>query len=290
MTRILKRLTFFKRMIQDEKGQILPLVLILLLVGGLTITPTLNLATTSLKSCRNAEENVNGFFAADAGVQYAVWCLENGVSTPAQLAENINDMDVSLQVEDMGGFTLYFGELIQTGSHSNYLGVSGEMVWDDPAQAYQYTITVNWQPESGAPTIHLVGIGARLPVGYAYQAGSAAGFVDNLALSEPDLTTDNQGAYMVNWEFQGTLPYVSGSNPVETQTFYITGSGDQEGQYAWVVANRDDIGESGEITGNLYFITATATVPGTGEVTSKIEAGVLQHLGLTEIVSWRISK
>ena len=286
----MKRLTFIKHMIRDERGQILPMVLVFLLVGGLTITPTLDLATTTLQRCRASEENVKGYFAADAGAQYAVWCLENSVDVPAQLAENINDMDVSLQVEDMGGFTLYFGELVQAGKHSSYLGVSGEMVWDDPAQAYKYTITVNWQPGSGKPTIHLVGIGARLPVNYTYQEDSAAEFVDNLTLTEPDIATDGAGAYMVNWEFHGTLPYVSETQPVVTQSFYATGTGDLEGHYAWVVANRNDIGESGEISGNLYFVTATATVPGTGETISKIEVGVLQRLELTEIVSWRISK
>ena len=281
---------FAKRMIPDEKGQVLPLVLILLLFGGLTITPALDHATTSLMACRTSEENVNGFFAADAGVQYAVWCLENGVTAPAQLSESINDMDVALQVEDMGGFTLYFGELIQTDKHSNYLNVSGEIVWDDPAQAYKYTITITWEPDSGAPTIHLEGLGARMPLDYVYQTGSAAGFVDNISLAEPDQTTDSEGAYLLNWEFHGTLPYVSESNPVETQTFYVTGPENQEGHYAWVVANRNDIGEVGEISGNLYTVTAMATRTGTSETTSEIVAGVLQHIGLTEIVSWKVSR
>ena len=281
---------FAKRMIQDETGQVLPLVLVFLLVGGLTITPALDHATTSLTACRTSEENVNGFFAADAGVHYAVWCLENGVTAPAQLSESINDMDVALQVEDLGGFTLYFGELIQTGSHNNYLGVTGEIVWDDPAQAYKYTITVTWEPDSGAPTIHLEGLGARMPVDYVYQTDSAAGFVDNLSLAEPDQTMDSEGAYLLNWEFPNPLPYVSESNPVETQTFYVTGPEDQEGHYAWVVANRDDIGEVGEISGNLYTVTATATRSDNGECTSEIVAGVLQDAETTSIVSWQVSR
>jgi len=283
-------LRFMRHLIRDEKGQVLPLILVFLLVGGLTITPALDHATTNLMVCRASQENVNGFFAADAGVHYAVWCLDNEVTAPAQLSESINGMDVALQVEDMGGFTLYFGELIQTGSHNNYLDVSGEIVWDDPAQAYKYTITITWEPDSGAPTIHLEGLGARMPVDYVYQTGSAAGFVDNVSLDDPDQTTDPEGAILLNWEFHAPLPYVSESYPVITQTFYVTGPEDQEGHYAWVVANRGDIGEVGEITGNLYTVTATATRSDNGERTSEIVAGVMQDAGVTSIVSWQISR
>ena len=292
MAGLMKRLMLIRRVMREERGQVLPLVLVFLLVGGLTITPALDNATTSLMACRTSEENVNGFFAADAGVQYAIWCLDNSISPPAQLPESVNNMNVALQVEDMQDFTLCFGELIQANSHSSYLGVSGEMVWDDPAQAYKYTITVTWEPDSGTPTIHLEGLGARMPVDYVYQTGSAAGFVGNLSLAEPSEVTDGQGAYLLNWEFHGTLPYVSEYYPVKTQTFYVTGPEDQEGHYAWVIANRSDIGEVGEITGNLYTVTATATRSDNGEVTSEIVAGVLlrEDVGVTSIVSWQVSR
>jgi len=294
MDRILKQLMLTKRVMQDQKGQALPLVLVFLLVGGLTITPALDNATTSLMACRTSEENVNGFFAADAGVQYAVWCLDNSISPPTQLSEPINGMNVTLQVTPPDQYTLYFGELIQADSHSNYLGVSGEIVWDEPAQAYKYTITITWEPDSGAPTIHLEGLGARMPVDYVYQTGSAAGFVDNLSLGEPSEVTDGQGAYLLNWEFAPPLPSVSQANPVVTQTFYATGEGDLEGHYAWVVANRDDIGAIGEVSGNLYTVTVTATRVDTAETTSEIVAGVLlQEVGevtITSIVSWQVLK
>ena len=95
---------------------------------------------------------------------------------------------------------------------------------------------------------------------------------------------------MLNWEFHAPLPYVSEDYPVMTQTFYVTGPEDQEGHYVWVVANRNDIGEVGEITGNLYTVTATATRSDNGERTSEIVAGVMQDGETTSIVSWRISR
>lgn len=276
-----------RQMISSEKGQILPLVLALLVFGGLVIAPSLSYAATSLNSSRMLEERMNGVYAADAGVEDALWCLRNGISPSEQLSENINQMQVAMQTEEKGTYTLYFGELIQPGEHNDYLDVDGEMIWDEEAEAYKYTITAIWQPESGVPVIHLRGIGARLPIGYSYQSGSAAGFVDNLSADEPDETVDSVGAYLLDWEFGTPEPSVSQSNPVQTQTFYITGEGSQEGDYVWVLASREDIGAIGEITGTSYGITATATRPGDGKTTAKIVADVM-IAETTYILSWQI--
>jgi len=276
-----------RQMISSEKGQILPLVLALLVFGGLVIAPSLSYAATSLNSSRMLEERMNGVYAADAGVEDALWCLRNGISPSEQLSENINQMQVAIQTEEKGTYTLYFGELIQPGEHNDYLDVDGEVIWDEEAEAYKYTITVIWQPESGVPVIHLRGIGARLPIGYSYQSGSAAGFVDNLSADEPDETVDSVGAYLLDWEFGTPEPSVSQSNPVQTQTFYITGEGSQEGDYVWVLASREDIGAIGEITGTSYGITATATRPGDGKTTAKIVADVM-IAETTYILSWQI--
>ncbi len=278
----------FKRIIVNEKGQALPAVLALLVLGGLTIAPSLNYSATSLNGSRIIEESLNGVYAAEAGVEDVLWSLQNVMPPSTQLVENINQMAVTMQTEDKGVYTIYLGELIQPGQHSDYLDVDGEMLWDEGAQAYKYIITVTWQPESGTPTIHLEEVGAKLPLGYSYQTGSAASFAVNLSTDEPSETTDTSGAYLLNWTLESPLPSISEDNPVQTQTFYVTGEGSQEGHYAWVVANRGDIGAVGEITGTSYEITATATRPGDGQTTAKIVAEVIIGGGTTNIVSWQI--
>jgi len=231
---------------------------------------------------------MRGIYAADAGIEDTLWSLGNGVTPATQLSENVNRMDVTIQTEDKGMYTVYLGELIQPGEHNEYLNVDGEMVWDGDAEAYKYTVTVTWQPESGLPTIHLIEVGARIPAGYTYQSGSAALFAENLSTDEPDETIDTQGAYLLNWELGPPYPEVSEEDPVETQIFYITGEGEQEGHYGWVVANRDDIGAVGEITGTSYRITATATRPEDGETTARIVAEAMIEGGTTYIFSWQI--
>jgi hypothetical protein len=202
----------------------------------------------------------------------------------------VNGMQVNLQVESEGTYTLYFGQLVEASGHFDYLLTEGEIVWDEGAMAYRYTITITWQPHPGTPTIHLKEVGARLPPGFSYVAASAAGFASNLSTDEPDQVLDSLGATMVNWELPTPLPSVTEENPVATQTFYITGEQPADGEYAWVVANRNDVGAVGDITGGVYIITATAILPSTGETTARIVADVMQQAEGWTIVSWQISK
>lgn len=266
----------------------LPAVLGLLVIGGLTIAPGLNYTATSLNGSRIVSEDISGIYAADAGVAEVLWALENSQSPPSQTSDNVNRMEVAMQTELLGIYTLYLGELIEPGEHNDYLDIDGTVVWDDPAGAYKYTITVTWLPGSGYPVIHLEEVGARIPIGYTFQPGSTAGFAENLSTGEPDEVLDSAGAYLLNWVLSPPLPEVSESDPVATQSFYITGTGDLENHYAWVVASRSDIGAVGEITGTEYRVTATATRPEDGTTTATIVANVMLG-GTTSILSWQIS-
>jgi len=277
----------WQQITKSEKGQALPIVLILLVVGGLLVAPSLNYAATSLNAGRIVKQNVRGIYAADAGVEHALWCIENDSKIPKKLPENVNQLEVKINdKKEKGTYTIYYGELTKTGKHSDWLDVEGEMVWDEEEEAYEYTITVTWQAEPGSPNIKLDEVGVRLPVGYSYQSGSADSFGDNLSTEEPDDTLDGAGAHMLNWELAKPYPEVSEEDPTATQTFYITGEESEEepeGDYTWVLAQRHDVGEVGEIVGRLYKIEATAKVPGKGgENIAKVEAYVLKE----EVGEW----
>jgi len=249
----------WQRIVRGEKGQALPIVLILLVLGGLLIAPCLSYAATSLNAGQVVEEKVRGVFAAEAGVEDALWCLKNSLSPPTQLPEQVNQMQVAIQTEAEGGYALYQGELVDTSVHDDWLDVTGEMVWVEAAEAYKYTITITWQDEQGKPNIKLGEVGVSLPVGYSYQTGSAASFADNISTGAPNDTLDGAGAHMLDWEFSSPYPQISESEPVRTQTFYITGDGGQDGDYTWVKARREDVWVVSEVNGESYIITATAT-------------------------------
>ncbi len=59
-------------------------------------------------------------------------------------------------------------------------------------------------------------MGARLPVGYNYQAGSAGSFPGNLSTAEPSNTLDGEGAHMLTWNFGQK------SINIATQIFYAS--------------------------------------------------------------------
>lgn len=275
----------FKKL-NGERGQVLPLVLAFLAIGSLTIVPGLNYVTSSLNSSRSLNAAMKGTYAADAGIENTLWSLARSIVPPAQL-NGLNNMSVSIQTEHKGEFTLYFGELIQPGVHNDYLDVASSVVWDAGASAYKFTITVTWQSGSGYSVIHLEAVGARLPPGYEYVAGSAALFAENLSNEEPDIIADSMGAQMVNWEFGNPKPEVKESDPVATQTFYITGNGPQEGYYSWIVANRTDVGEVGEFSGMLYRITAITRQADNRAVARIAADALIDPLGEVYIIAWQ---
>ncbi|MFC1864676.1 hypothetical protein ACFLYG_02480 [Chloroflexota bacterium] len=282
----------WRQFVSSEKGQALPVVLAMLAIGGLTIAVSLNYATTNLNSSQILEEGVKGVYAAGAGVEHTMWYIGKYGSEPeaGTLPENINQMPVNIQSVEKGYFVLYLGELIQNDSnHVDWLSIDGDMEWDEGAEAYKYTITITWDADPGTPSIKLLEVGARIPIDYDYQAGSAALFAENLATDEPDKTQDEQEAWLLNWELGTPPPAITEDEPVKTQTFYITGTGSETGDYAWVAARSSDIGEVGEIAGTTYEITATATRPGDGKTTARITAEVMIGAEAIYILSWQIS-
>ncbi len=301
----------WRQIIKGEEGQALPIVLILLVVGGLIIAPTLNHVSTSLNAGRIVEENVKGIYAAEAGVEDVLWKLIDG-SPPSSLyylPEDVNQMQVEIDPDPKGIYALYFGELQEIEpqqNHYDWLAVAGKFGdWIEGEDAYEYTITVTWQvepeeeeEEEEVQTIHLVEVGVRLPLGYNYKKGSAASFLgDNLfSTAEPEpvdpIKQDGAGAYMPKWEF--TVPsqfVVTEENPTATQTFYVIGEGGQESDYAWVETIPESIGQVGEVIGTLYSITATATYPGDDEVIARVRADVILYEKTEEIsiILWQIN-
>ncbi|MFC1957488.1 hypothetical protein ACFLX0_01560 [Chloroflexota bacterium] len=276
----------WRQIIKDEKGQALPAVLILMVLGGLLIAPSLRYASTSLIAGRAIESNVRGVLAADAGVEHVLWAIGNSEELPLQLPD-INDLEVTMVTEQIGNkpYALYFGGFEATGDDSDYLDVSGEIAGDE------YTITVTRQPEADG-NVKLSEIGVRLPIGYVYQDGSASedNFPGNLSFNNPVDTLDGAGAHMLVWELP-SLPKVLEGDPAD-QSFYIIGEGVHEADYAWVVTTRDNVLTVGEIIGELYTIEATAKVPGSGgEDIAKVEAYVLKEEGegVMHIISWQIN-
>jgi len=66
-----------RRRIGGEEGKVLVLVLVMLVVGGLVLAPLLGLGSTGLAAGRVYERKASELYAADAGVEDAIWKLQN---------------------------------------------------------------------------------------------------------------------------------------------------------------------------------------------------------------------
>ena len=99
MKRILNRLP------GNERGVVLIIVLILLAVGGLTIAPMLSHMSTGLKAGQTYERKTAEYYAADAGVEDAIYkILSDNASLPqnegASWSYNLTDSVNNKQVKD----------------------------------------------------------------------------------------------------------------------------------------------------------------------------------------------
>ena len=97
-----------KRAIKDEKGAALALALVLLVVGGLILTPLLGLMSTGLIAGQVYEKKTDELYAADAGVEDAIWRIQtntltfvNNSSGPWHLTVNGRNVTVEVYREDM---------------------------------------------------------------------------------------------------------------------------------------------------------------------------------------------
>jgi hypothetical protein len=121
-------------MLNGEKGQALPLVLIAIALGALVIPPFLNNTGTSLIGTRTYNEEIAAQYAADSGAEYAIWDLKYGDlsgqiplvddNVSYALGENVNGLAVNITVTKTGDPSTY---LIVSSAGSSALDVSASV-------------------------------------------------------------------------------------------------------------------------------------------------------------------
>jgi hypothetical protein len=100
--------TIAKTAIRDQRGMaMLTLVLLLLVLGGLILAPLLGLMSTGLIAGQVYEKKTYEYYAADAGVEDAIWRIENDPPAsypydyPEPLTVNGRSVDVAIHREDI---------------------------------------------------------------------------------------------------------------------------------------------------------------------------------------------
>jgi cytoskeletal protein CcmA (bactofilin family) len=93
--------TTVKRLIRDEQGRALMLALLLLVFGGLVLTPLLGFMTTGLAAGQVFEKKTDELYAADAGVEDAICHLQQGGGGNFTLDLTLNGKGVVAEVEEL---------------------------------------------------------------------------------------------------------------------------------------------------------------------------------------------
>ena len=97
-------MVMMKRLLSDEKGQALPLALITLAMGALLVGGFLSSTSTNLIASRVFGQSLPGQYAADAGVEDAIWNLRYGDFATTVLTKLADSVSYSL-TEPINGLT-----------------------------------------------------------------------------------------------------------------------------------------------------------------------------------------
>jgi len=90
---------------KNESGQgVLAIVLLLLMLGAIILTPLLVFMSTGVKAGQVYESKMQEFYAADAGIEDAIWNIKNeSFVSNYSLGENVNNRTINVTIEDISG-------------------------------------------------------------------------------------------------------------------------------------------------------------------------------------------
>ncbi|MEA1872661.1 MAG: hypothetical protein U9M91_04645, partial [Chloroflexota bacterium] len=138
--------TIVKQLIRDEKGASLVMVLILLLIGGLIIGPLLSYMGTGLITGEVYERRTAELYAADAGVEDAIWKIQRGevpvCSSDPSRSYNITDVNgkrVEYTIEYVGAATYKITSVAVTADGGNTAAITGTAI-----ESYVSALSMNF--------------------------------------------------------------------------------------------------------------------------------------------------
>ena len=90
----------------SQKGQALPIALVILAAGILIIAPFLGYASSNVTGSQTYGQSITEQYSADAGVEYAIWSLQNGELDVPEFALNNNTVNVTIEYEGEGSYKI----------------------------------------------------------------------------------------------------------------------------------------------------------------------------------------
>jgi len=123
--------TVLNKLRRDETGQAFILVLILLVLGALIIAPLLGFMSTGLIAGQLNEKRMSELYAADAGIEDAIWKIMNGL-VPAEYDLVVNGKNVHVTVPPDGEDAMisFFANIgVLAGTQGDYNKAKPQAEW-----------------------------------------------------------------------------------------------------------------------------------------------------------------
>jgi len=271
---------WLSRVRQGEKGAAFLIVLVMMMVGGLFIVPTLNFVSTSVRTGEVFEEKLKAYYAAEAGVEDALWRMINDKPSlfphSYELA-GINGMTVSVVINTVN--TIAGQDIGLGGVHDEFLTITKSVVYNDGI--YDYTLS---STNDGVGNVKVEMILLDFPPGLDYVWDSTGG---DLYGDNPNVIGDSNTGITLFWEFIPPYPTIP-EEATRVHTFQLSSLTEISGVegHGCVRAYRQDVGTVWDSDSHPYSITAQARDV-TDTVVTTIRTGFWEG-GITSITCWQV--
>ena len=264
-----------------QKGQALVSVLILWFLGSLLVLNLLTFTTTGLKTGAVYEKKTSELYAADAGVQDAIWqikydYLETLLTNPPyhpydfttnwtySTSDNVNAKEVNVTIQN-----IWIPNYVDVPSEADARAIveADKLIVTSTNGTSNYKIKVTYYPETGED-LRVERLGIWLPRDFSYVTGSSNLEADHgkQYYSMPTIES-HAGGQVVLWNFSsvpfnvfpGVNPSVSPRTAEITFKFASNQAGAEPDAVAWITTSGvSDIPFSWEAYTKVYKINSRA--------------------------------
>jgi hypothetical protein len=228
-----------KKLLRNEKGQALPMVLILIVIAGLILGPTLTYTTSELKVSQAYERMADEFYAADAGIEDGLWQIkydhledlfgnyerfdyDTTYSYPISYPVEVNDIEVDVAIENI--WIPNISEPASLDEADRLAGTDKLIIAGCVSAELTQQIKIHYKKETNDPDLYINSIGVWLPPGFSYDALGECTLETWLSDNHPEVgynrenPTPHKGGEVIVWTFDSPAPFTAfpGVNEMDT--------------------------------------------------------------------------
>ncbi|MBA7674943.1 hypothetical protein ES703_83171 [subsurface metagenome] len=264
---------------------VLVIVLVMMAMGSLLMVPLLNYVSTSLKTGGMIEEKIKGLYAAEVGVEDALWKIKNDTPPDFPCSYNItgiNGLSVDIEIDEADTIA---GEPVGVGQHEEWLIATANVTYD--AGNYTYTMSVT-NNEYGPSVIMIAKILIELPPGVDYVPSTSSDLTEPRDAEPTAISGSSATGITPVWENGTPRPEIP-RNETKHHRFKLSGPPGIEGieGHGFVEAKPTAMGTVWIMDDVPYSIRSQAK-DASGAVLAEIRARVWGSSQLLDISSWQI--